>query len=322
VSPRRSKGFGLLRWYPPRWQERYGDEFDALMEDTLGERPPTPRLRLAVALAGLRERGRESGIVGDSTPPADRARVGSLLVLCAWAAFVVAGSSFAKLSEGFGLTGPTRTASLSSGAYRTVTVVAIVACLVVMFGMAIAVPSFLRFLRAGGWPQIRRHVVRALIASVIGISALTALVGLAHTLSPAQRAGELVSHPAVWYYQVAFIATTLLLAVALGLWTVAAVATVRRLDLTGRVLSTEAVLAAAATVAMVVMTAATAVWWGSIASSTPWFVQGTPAGSAGSPVNVQLVGTMVLMLVASILAGYGVSRGAQSGLTFRSGRRA
>lgn len=174
--------------------------------------------------------------------------------------------------------------SLSSGAYRAVTVVAIVACLVVMVGMAIAVPAFLRFLRAGGWPLIRRHVVRALIATVVGISALTALVGLAHTLTPAQRDGELVSHPAVWYYQVAFIATMLLLAVA-----------------------------------MVVMTVATAVWWGSIASSTPWFLQGTPAGSAGSPLNVQLVGTMVLMLVASILAGYGVSRGAQSGLTFNSG---
>lgn len=209
--------------------------------------------------------------------------------------------------------------SLSSGAYRAVTVVAIVACLVAMVGMAIAVPAFLRFLRAGGWPLIRRHVVRALIATVVGISALTALVGLAHTLTPAQRDGELVSHPAVWHYQVAFIATMLLLAVALGLWTVAAVATMRRLDLTGTVLSAEAVLAAAATVAMVVMTVATAVWWGSIASSTPWFLQGTAAGSAGSPLNVQLAGTMVLMLVASILAGYGVSRGAQSGLTFNSG---
>ncbi len=153
----------------------------------------------------------------------------------------------------------------------------------------------------------------------MGISALTALVGLARTLTAAQRNGELVFHPAIWYDQVAFVATMLLLAVALGLWTVAAVATVRRLDLTGTVLSVEAALAAAATLAMVVMTVATAVWWGSVASSTPWFLQGTPAGSAGSPLNPQLVSTMVLMLVASILAGYGVSRSARSGLTFRSG---
>jgi hypothetical protein len=319
VSSRRSQVSGLLRWYPPGWRERYGDEFDALMEDTLGDRPPTPRLRLAIALAGVRERGRETGFVGDSIPPADRARAGSLLVLCAWAAFVAAGSSFAKLSEGFGLAQPTRTGSLSSGAYRAVMVVAVVACLVVVAGVAIAVPSFLRFLRAGGWSHIRKHVVRALAATVVGISALASLVALAHTLTPAQRAGQLVTHPAVGYYQVAFIATMLLVAVALALWTVAAVVTVRRLDLEGKVLSAEALLAAAVTAAMVVMTMATAVWWGSIASSTPWFLQGTPAGSAGSPFSGQLVGTMVLMLVASILAGYGVSRVARSGLTFRSG---
>jgi hypothetical protein len=316
---RRSEGFGLLRWYPPAWRERYGDEFDALMEDTLGDRPPTRRLRLATALAGLRERGRATGVVGDSVPPVDRARAGSLLVLCAWAAFVVAGSSFAKLSEGFGVAGPTRTASVSSGAYRSVMVVAIVACLVVAVGMAIAVPAFLRFLRAGGWPLIRRHVVRALIASGVGISALTALVGLAHTLTSAQRDGQLVYHPAVWYYQVAFIATMLLLALSLVAWTATAVVTASRLDLTGTVLSAEALLAAVAATAMVLMTAATAVWWGSMASSTPWFLQGAPAGAAGSPLNAQLVGTLVLMLVATILGGYGVSRVARSGLTFRSG---
>ncbi|HXA32116.1 MAG TPA: hypothetical protein VNV87_07630 [Acidimicrobiales bacterium] len=319
MSRRRSEGFGLLRWYPPGWRERYGEEFAALMEDTLGNRPPTRRLRLTTALTGLRERGRETGVVGDSVPPVDRARAGSLLVLCAWAAFVVAGSSFAKLSEGFGLAGPTGTASVSSGAYRSVMVVAIVACLVVAAGMAIAVPAFLRFLRGGGWPLIRRHVVRALIASGVGVSALAVLVGLAHTLTSAQRDGQLVSHPAVWYYEVAFIATMLLLAVALLLWTAAAVVTARRLDLTGTIVSAEALLAATAAAAMVLMTAATAVWWGSTASSTPWFLQGAPAGAAGSPLNIQLAATMVLMLAASILAGYGASRVARSGITFRTG---
>jgi len=320
MSPRRSEGLGLLWWYPPGWRERYGDEFDALMEDTLGDRPPTRRFRLTIALAGLRERGSEMGVMGDSIPPVDRARAGSLLVLCAWAVFVVAGSSFAKLSEGFRLADPTRTASVSSGAYRSVMVMAIVACLVVLAGMAITVPAFLRFLKTGGWPLIRRFVIRALLASVVGLSALTAVVGLAHTLTPAQRGGELVNHPVIWYYQLAFIATVLLLAVALGLWTIAAVVTVRRLDLTGTVVFAEAHLAAAAAGAMVLMTVATAVWWGSIASSAPWFLQGAPAGSAGSPFNVQLVGTMVLMLVASILAGYGVCRVTRSGLTLRSGR--
>jgi hypothetical protein len=46
----------LLRWYPRAWRERYGDEFLAMVEDSLDGRPPTMRLHLSVAWAGLRER--------------------------------------------------------------------------------------------------------------------------------------------------------------------------------------------------------------------------------------------------------------------------
>jgi hypothetical protein len=288
------------------------------MEDALGDKPPTPRFRLGIALAGLRERGHEAGVTDNSMPPADRVRAGSLLVLCAWALFVVAGSSFAKLSEGFGLAVPTRTAQLASGAHNAVMVVAIPTCLVVIAEMAIAVPAFFRFLRAGGWSTIRRPVGRALIATVVAVTALAALVAVAHTLTPAQRNGELANHPVVSYYLVEFMVTMVLVAVALALWTVAAVVTARRLDLPRPVLSAEALLAAGAAAAMVVMTAATAVWWGSIASSAPWFLKGTRAESAGSPLNAQLVGTMVLMLVASVFAGYGVSRVARSWPQLRS----
>ena len=153
----------------------------------------------------------------------------------------------------------------------------------------------------------------------MAVAALVALVAVAHTLTPAQRNAEVATHPVVWYYLVEFIATMLLVAVALALWTAAAVAAARRLDLPRPVLCAEAVLAAGAAVAMVVMTAGTAVWWGSIASSAPWFLQGTRVESAGSPLNAQLVGTMVLMLVASVLAGYGVSRVARSWPQLRSG---
>jgi hypothetical protein len=235
-------------------------------------------------------------------------QAGSLLVLCAWAVFVVAGSSFAKLSEGFGQTVPARTASLSSGAYHAVAVAALIGCLAVVSGMAMALPAFYRFLNAGGWPSIRRPVGRALIGTAVAIAATAALVGLAGTLTSAQRNGELLHHPAVWYYPVAFIVTMLILALVLALWTAAAVVTVRRLDLPRPVLSAEALMAGVVAAAMVMMTAAAAMWWGVIASSAPWFLHGTPAGSAGSSLTAQLVGTMALMLIASVLAAYGVSR--------------
>jgi hypothetical protein len=307
-----SDPFGLLGWYPPGWRERYGEEFGALMEDTLGGGPPTPRFRLSIAWAGLRERGHEAGMIGGTSSAPDRTRAGSLLVLCAWAVFVVAGSSFAKLAEGFRGTVPDHARTLSTDAYRTVFVVGAVGAVLVVAGIAIALPAFLRFLRNGGWASIRGHVIRAVASTVVSLVAMVALVAVAHTLTPDQRNGGALYHPVVWYYLVQFIATVLVLAVMLALWTAAAVVTVRRLDLPRPVLSAESALAIAVTAAMVAMTAATTVWWGVMASSAPWFLQGRPAGSGGSPFNQEVVVTMTLMLVAIIVATYGVSRVARS----------
>ena len=47
----------LLRWYPRAWRERYGEEFLAMVEDSLDGERPGRRFRLSVAWAGLRERG-------------------------------------------------------------------------------------------------------------------------------------------------------------------------------------------------------------------------------------------------------------------------
>jgi MFS family permease len=276
----------------------------ALMEDVLDGRPPSRRLRLSMAWAGLRERGRETGLLGNMAPAAERARAGSLLVLCAWSAFVVAGSSFAKITEHFGQAVPARAQALSNRSFDTVYVVAIIGGLLVLSGACAAVPAFLRFLRAGGWPSIRGHVLRAAMSTVAATVAMAGLVGLAHTLSPAQRNGGLVYHPVVWYYLLAIIPTALLVALALALWTVAAVAVTRRLVLARPVLF--------------VITAATAVWWGAIASSAPWFL-GAQSGSAASAFTPNLVGTMALMSVACAVATCGVVRVARSWRDLRLG---
>lgn len=308
MSPSPRDRSGLLAWYPPRWRERYGSELTALMDDTLGDQRPTPRLRASIAWAGLRERGHQAGMIGSTGPAADRARAGSLLVLCAWTAFVVAGSSLAKLAEGFQGAAPAGRRALSAGAYDGVVVLAVIAGLSVLSGVAIALPALRRFLRSGGWPSIRGHVLRASAASLVSVSALAGLIGLAHTLTPAQRNGGLLYHPVVWYYALAFIPTMLLVAGTLALWTVAAVGVARRLDLAPPVLSAEAVLSSLATVAMILMMAATAVWWAAISASAPWFLAGTRPGSAGLALDPQIVGTMALMVVASLVAAYGASR--------------
>ena len=53
----------LLRWYPPAWRDRYGDELVALLEDELDGAAPDVRLRLSLAASGIRQRARWSGLV-------------------------------------------------------------------------------------------------------------------------------------------------------------------------------------------------------------------------------------------------------------------
>jgi hypothetical protein len=304
-APSRSS---LLRWYPPAWRDRYGEEFLALMEDSLDGRPLSHRLRLSVAWAGLRERAHQAGLMGDSIPAADRARAGALVVLWAWTAFVLAGTSFQRLSEHFQQAVPAGARALPVVAFGTVFVAAVVGGLLVLSGTAIAVPAFVSFVRAGGWPCVRRHFVRAAGATALAGVALVALVAVAHTLSPAQRNGARLYHPAVWYYLVQYVVTGLVVAGMLALWTVAAVAAARHLGLARTVLRAEAVMAVAVMTAMTVMTVATAVWWVAISSSAPWFLAGAPIGAAASAFDPVLAATMFLMVAATVVAAYGATR--------------
>src|ERR1700722_9229316 len=93
------KSYSMLRWYPARWRARYGDELAAMIDDDLEGRPPTMRYRLSVVRSGLNEQLRDARLIGDSGSPADRARGGALMVLCAFALFVIPGVAFAKISE-------------------------------------------------------------------------------------------------------------------------------------------------------------------------------------------------------------------------------
>jgi hypothetical protein len=96
--------------------------------------------------------------------------------------------------------------------------------------------------------------------------------------------------------------------VSLALWTAAAVATASRIVLPEGVVSAEAVLALAVAGGMVLMTAATALWWGAIGSSAAWYLQGVRPGSPASAVSTNLAATMALMVLACAVASYGVVR--------------
>ena len=61
----------LLRWYPPAWRARYGEELEELIAEATGGGRVPWRTRLDIARSGTRERLRASGLTGDGVPPDD-----------------------------------------------------------------------------------------------------------------------------------------------------------------------------------------------------------------------------------------------------------
>jgi hypothetical protein len=198
-------------------------------------------------------------------------------------------------------------------AYMTVEVAAAVGAVLILTGAVIALPSLIRFVRSGGWPSVRPHVRRAAWITAVAVASLAALVPWAHSLTVAQRNGG--SRP----YLVAFVVMAVLVSLTLALWTVAAVATTRRLVLSRRALGAEAALAALVAGTMVVITAATATWWGTVASSAPWFLQGTRTGTSASAFEPQLAATMAVMLVTTLASLGAVRRVTRSWREWRMG---
>jgi hypothetical protein len=274
----RGRGPRLLGLYPPAWRARYGDELAALLEAMSADgRVPLPA-RLDVALGAARERLRAAGLRGDGVPPAERVRAGVLLVLCAWALAVVGGAIVQKTAEHHHGTG------LSAAAFAALVAAACVAGLLVLAAVAAAVPSLVALLRAGGWPRIRRPILRAALVSALAAGATAGLVAWAHGLGPAQRDGGDGA------YSAAFVAWAVLVTAALLAWTAAAVATARRLELPLAVLRAQTAIALGVSIAMTAITAATATWWASV---------------AGVGLDARLVVATALMLAATLagLAG-------------------
>ena len=166
----------LLKWYPSRWRARYGEELGALMEDTYGAGPVPLSSQAKVMRSGIAERVRQLGLGGAGDSPSESVRSGSLLVLCGWALFVIAGSAFAKMTEHWvGATpGPDR--RLPVGAFGTIQVAAGVGLTIVVIGCAVALPTALRFLREGGWERARRPVIRGLVVSSTALLFTAALI--------------------------------------------------------------------------------------------------------------------------------------------------
>ena len=250
----------LLRWYPRAWRERYGDEFLAMVEDTLGGRRPGWRLHLGVIRAGLRERARRvipaalRRMKADTDPPPPVGRMGIVWVLIALS-YLWSAQRFSWVP-------------LSAEAYRQASgavAADVMAGLVVILGVAVACAglvagrALVRFLRAGGWPAIRRPVAWAAGVTAVAAGALNRLFLLAKPMTSEQA-------PKSWTYTTSLIAALVLLGAALLLWRQAAVTTARRLELRPGVRAVQIMLNAVAATAASAMPPVVFIWSAQIRS--------------------------------------------------------
>jgi hypothetical protein len=290
----------LLRVYPASWRARYGDELATLIEELDGDARMSWRVRLDVVRAGFAERVRVLGPGG--LPPRERAREGSLLVLYAWMLFVLGGLGVQRASEHWKAVTPAAKQRLPAAAFDVLFVAAGIGAALVLLGVAALLPRLASTIRQHGWTEIRRPIIRAGLLTLLTLVATVGLARWAHSLTPAARNGHDTAYGGV------FAAWVLLFAACLFAWAAAAAATARRLSLSPAVLRFEVWLGATVSAAMAVMTIATAVWWGSLASAAPWFFDGRPVGSSASALVSNMVVPAGLMLCATALGLIGATR--------------
>jgi hypothetical protein len=232
----------LLRWYPRAWRERYGEELLALIQDSLQEGRPAWRLQPGVIWGGLRERGRQARHAATASFKAAWSDNGILTFA-------------AGLICALGLDGVT---SVSSAA-RTWQPVALDAALaaialtgaLVLAGGLIALPALVRFLRAGGWPKIRRRVGWAAGVTALAVGSVVFVSG----------SGWQTSQNVSWAVLAGLLVTYLATTAAIGLWSATATATARHLTLAPRVRAAQLMLGAVLPTAVSAMIVTANLWW-------------------------------------------------------------
>jgi hypothetical protein len=286
----------LLRWYPPSWRQRYGPELTALIEDSYGPGGLPRRVRLATVRAGLVERVRSSGL-GSPTEgerPEARSCNGSLLMLCAWAFFVVGGAMMAKFNENWEVGIPRPDRWLPTAGYDLVEGAAALGALVVVVAGLLVVPTFLRALTQQGWPLIRRQVRAVTVIGGTTVLCCAPLIAWAQHLSSRQRNGGLD------IYTAAFLGVGVLLVATVGAVTGAVVSVTRTLELPRPTLRWLGRLALLMAGIMVAVLSGLTLWWAALAADAP--------STLGGAVPIDLVLAGVLMLIGSAVATAGARR--------------
>ena len=174
----------LLRWYPPAWRERYGDEFADHLEQEISDRPHDLARTANVAYKGLVARVADAGLSsdqGDGTAQV-RAATGTTFVLSAVIAFVALAFWSRVMALWNGYHRASLPNSIATGALTVVTGLMILTLLVMVLSVAVlvarqlirgrarrlAMPSSMAVVAGGLLLYAARYVPRQLTAYLRG----------------------------------------------------------------------------------------------------------------------------------------------------------
>jgi hypothetical protein len=289
-----------VNWYPRTWRERYGADFEQFLEDRYGDGPLPLSDRLSMVHSGLVERLRSGGIIGSSVDPDTRVRGASLLVLCAWGVFIVAGSAFAKYTEHWPLATPSVDHWLPAAAMTAVQAAAAAGVLIVIMAGLTCLPAFIEFIRSKGWRALW-PLIRPMLLSVIAAVVVSVLI-----VAWNYHLGPSTSTPLGLRISGVLAGLVVVAAVAVTCGTLIAI--VYRLRFSTRVTRILGVLAVAMTMALVVIFAGALTWWISTALHAPWFFGSLIPRSPTSPAPLPMIVLGLMMLSGLVLAGIGALR--------------
>jgi hypothetical protein len=215
---------------------------------------------------------------------------------------MLAGATFSKTSEHFAQAMPAGSSSPARVGFDIVAGCGALGMILVLIGAFVALPSFVAFLRSGGWTVARRRVLHALALTMLALVAIVPLTLWSQHLNTVQRNGGDGA------YSGAFVAWAILIALTLVSWDRVALQCVAKMALSSRALRIEALLATAVSFLMVSITVGAAFWWADVGSNAPWFLQGASYGTSSSPLTPNLIIALALMVVATCAGALGVSR--------------
>jgi hypothetical protein len=94
----------LVRFYPPNWRRRYGDEFEAVLVSSLNDGKGGVRFSFDVAREGMKARLEEGGFIGKLAPPRVRARASVMTIIAAVVGFLAGAAVLEYYANGWQVT--------------------------------------------------------------------------------------------------------------------------------------------------------------------------------------------------------------------------